>query len=59
VVWSYLKEFCKALKKVYKAINIKISLEELENFNIKLAGKYSYALQSWEDNWDNLYDKYH
>jgi putative transposase len=45
VVWSDLKEFCKALKKVYMAINIKISLAELENFKIKLAGQYKYTQQ--------------
>jgi putative transposase len=54
VVWSDLKEFCKDLKNVYKAINIKIALEELKKFKDKWGGKYKYAVQSWEANWDNL-----
>jgi putative transposase len=54
VVWSDMKEFCKDLKNVYKAINIKIAKDELEKFKKKWGSKYKYAVQSWEDNWDNL-----
>jgi putative transposase len=54
VVWSDIKEFCKDLKNIYKAINIKIAHEELIKFKIKWGTKYKYAVQGWEDNWDNL-----
>jgi transposase-like protein len=54
VVWSDLKEFCKDLKKVYKAINKKTALEELMLFKQKWESKYKYAVVSWEENWDNL-----
>jgi putative transposase len=54
VVWSDLREFCKDLKNVYKAINIKIAHDELVKFKIKWGNKYKYAVQSWEDNWSNL-----
>jgi putative transposase len=54
VVWSDLREFCKDLKNIYKAINIKIAEEELQKFKAKWGTKYKYAVQSWEDNWSNL-----
>lgn len=54
VVWSDLREFCKDLKNIYKAINIKIAKDELAKFKTKWGGKYKYAAQSWENNWDNL-----
>jgi putative transposase len=54
VVWSDLREFCKDLKNIYKAINIKIAHAELLKFKAKWGSKYKYAVQSWEENWDNL-----
>ncbi len=54
VVWSDLKEFCKDLKGVYTSINIKMALDELQKFKSKWGAKYKYAVQSWEQNWDNL-----
>lgn len=54
VVWSNLKEFCRDLKCVYTSINAKIALDELQKFKTKWGAKYKYAVQSWEENWDNL-----
>lgn len=54
VVWSDIREFCKDLKNVYTAINIKIAQDELTKFKNKWGSKYKYAVQGWEDNWDNL-----
>ena len=54
VVWSDLREFCKDLKCIYTSINVKIALDELQKFKNKWGAKYKYAVQSWEQNWDNL-----
>jgi transposase-like protein len=54
VAWSNIREFCKDLKNVYKAINIKIAQEELAKFKEKWSAKYKYGVQGWVDNWDNL-----
>ncbi len=54
VVWKDRKEFCKDLKKVYKAINKQVALDELGTFKKKWGTKYKYAITSWEENWDNL-----
>ncbi len=54
VVWKDRKEFCKDLKKIYKAINKKVAFDELQAFKKKWQHKYKYAIASWEENWDNL-----
>lgn len=54
VVWSDIREFCADLKNIYKAINVKIAHEQLLLFKTKWGSKYKYAVQGWEDNWDNL-----
>jgi putative transposase len=53
-LWRDIREFCKDLKNVYKAINIKIAQEELAKFKEKWSAKYKYGVQGWVDNWDNL-----
>ena len=46
--------FCKDLKNIYTAINKEVASEELEKFKAKWYSKYKYAINSWENNWDNL-----
>lgn len=54
VVWSDMREFCADLKNIYTAINVKIAHEQLLKFKAKWGTKYKYAVQGWEDNWENL-----
>lgn len=54
VVWKDRREFCKDLRKIYTAINIKTAAHELLNFKKQWEEKYKYAITSWEENWDNL-----
>jgi putative transposase len=54
VEWKYRGEFCKDLKKVYTAINRQAAFDELQVFKKKWQAKYKYAVDSWEENWENL-----
>ncbi|MBK8628441.1 MAG: transposase [Saprospiraceae bacterium] len=46
--------FIADLKEVYGAINLQSALVAFEKFKTKWNSKYSYAIKSWEKNWDNL-----
>ena len=48
------KAFCKDLKEVYPATNKSVAEEALKTFAQKWEGKYRYAIQSWQNNWENL-----
>ncbi len=48
------KEFMKQLKPVYKAPTEEAALENLRELEDRWAKKYSLALKSWRQNWDNL-----
>ncbi len=48
------KEFCADMKPIYKAINEEAALEAYEEFSNKWKGKYSYAVRSWDRNWNEL-----
>jgi len=42
------------IKAIYQADNEKFALEAFEVFKQNWGAKYLYAVQSWENNWDNL-----
>ncbi len=48
------KEFMKQLKPVYSAPTEEAALENLKALEERWSGKYSLALKSWRQNWDNL-----
>lgn len=54
VSYKDLKEFCRDMKEIYKAINEEAGLQALDDFSKKWGNKYSYAVKSWYDNWDSL-----
>jgi len=49
-----LKEFMKDLKTVYKAIDEKTALENLDKIEQKWWKNYWYVFKSWRDNWAEL-----
>lgn len=48
------KKFCADMREIYTAPNEEAGLEALDRFEEKWKGKYSYAMKSWRDNWQNL-----
>jgi putative transposase len=54
VVWKDRKEFCADLKEVYGAANRDAAEFALTTFASKWENKYRHAIQSWQNNWDNL-----
>lgn len=54
VVWKDRKEFCADLKEVYGAANRDAAEFALSTFAAKWGNKYRHAIQSWQNNWDNL-----
>jgi len=54
VVWKDKKEFSKDMKQIYTAPTKEAAKAALEDFKIKWEFKYSYAIRSWENNWDEL-----
>jgi transposase-like protein len=54
VVWKDRKEFTKDMKYIYNAPNEEAARASLEDFANKWNNKYSYAVKSWRDNWDEL-----
>lgn len=54
VVWKDKKEFTKDLKYIYTAPNQQAARAALEDFKLKWNSKYSYAVDSWYKNWDEL-----
>ncbi|GGF37750.1 hypothetical protein GCM10011339_27900 [Echinicola rosea] len=54
VVWKDKKAFTKDMKEVYTAPNKEAAAAALEDFAEKWESKYSYAIKSWRDNWDEL-----
>jgi len=54
-IWyKEIKEFSKDLKTVYKAIDEKTALENLEKMENKWWKSYWYVFKSWKDNWWEL-----
>lgn len=48
------KKFMQELKEVYKAPTEELALTNLKQLEENWAGKYSLAIKSWQNNWDNL-----
>jgi len=54
VVWKDRKAFTKDMKEIYTAPTKEAAKAALQDFKEKWNGKYSYAIKSWENNWDEL-----
>ena len=54
VVWKDKKQFTSEMKNIYNAPNKEAAAAALEDFATKWDSKYSYAVQSWRNNWEEL-----
>lgn len=54
VVWKDKKEFTKDMKGIYNAPTKQAAKAALDDFATKWESKYSYAVKSWRDNWEEL-----
>lgn len=54
VVWKDKKAFTKDMKNIYNAPTKEAAEAALEDFANKWNDKYSYAIKSWRDNWEEL-----
>ena len=54
VVWKDKKEFAHDMKAIYTAPTKDAALLALGDFEQKWKNKYTYAIRSWRDNWDEL-----
>jgi transposase-like protein len=54
VVWKDKKAFTTDMKLIYNAPTQDAAKAALKDFADKWEGKYSYAVKSWRDNWDEL-----
>lgn len=54
VVWKDKKEFTRDMKSIYEAPTKQAAEAALEDFAQKWESKYSYAIKSWRNNWDEL-----
>src|SRR5690625_2617696 len=54
VVWKDKREFSKDQKAIYTAPNRQAAEAALKDFDKKWGGKYKYAVQSWQNNWEDL-----
>ena len=54
VVWKDKKAFTADMKEIYNAPNQEAAKMALEDFAEKWNDKYSYAIKSWRDNWEEL-----
>ncbi len=54
VVWKDKKAFSRDMKHIYNAPNQNAAKAALEDFAEKWGDKYSYAVKSWRDNWEDL-----
>ncbi len=54
VVWKDKKAFTADMKGIYNAPNQAAGQAALEDFAGKWEDKYSYAIKSWRENWDEL-----
>lgn len=54
VVWKDKKTFTADMKHIYNAPNEKAAKAAMEDFAQKWDSKYSYAVKSWRDNWEDL-----
>lgn len=54
VVWKDKREFAADMKDIYNAPTKQAAEQALLTFDIKWKSKYTYAVKSWKDNWDEL-----
>ena len=54
VVWKDRKAFTKDMKEIYNAPTKQAAEQALNDFANQWESKYSYAIKSWRDNWDEL-----
>jgi len=54
VVWKDKKAFTRDMKQIYNAPTKEAAKAALEDFSSAWEGKYSYAIKSWRDNWEDL-----
>ncbi len=54
VVWKDKKAFTRDMKHIYNAPTKEAARAALEDFALQWEGKYSYAIKSWRDNWEDL-----
>lgn len=54
VVWKDKKAFTADMKHIYNSPNQEAARMALEDFAQKWESKYSYAIKSWRDNWEEL-----
>lgn len=54
VVWKDKKEFVSDMKHIYTAPTKEAAKAALNDFKAKWNTKYTYAIKSWENNWDEL-----
>lgn len=54
VVWKDKKAFTKDMKTIYQAPNKEAAIDAFEHFKKTWNDKYSYAIKSWENNWEEL-----
>lgn len=54
VVWKDKKAFTKDMKQIYDAPTKQAAKAALKDFADKWNSKYSYAVKSWEENWEDL-----
>lgn len=54
VVYKDRQEFCNKMKEVYTANNEEQAVEALKSLKKEWGHKYKYAIDGWENNWENL-----
>ena len=54
VVWKDKKQFTADMKEIYNAPTKQAAEAALNDFASKWEHKYSYAIQSWKNNWEDL-----
>lgn len=54
VVWKDRKAFAKDMKEIYSAPTKEAAWAAFKNFERNWDAKYSYAIKSWKNNWDEL-----
>jgi len=54
VVWKDKKAFTRDMKNIYTAPTKEAAKAALDDFSLQWESKYSYAIKSWTDNWDEL-----
>ena len=54
VVWKDKKAFTSDMKQIYNAPNKEAAKAALQDFALRWEEKYSYAIKSWQNNWEDL-----